>query len=357
MLNFTVGPVQSPEEVRRIGAENVPYFRTPEFSAVMLENEALMKKFAGAGENARAVFITGSGTASMEAVVMNVFTGEDKVLVINGGSFGRRFVELCEIHEVPHTALELSFGQALTEDLLAPYDGQGYTGFLVNVDETSSGVLYDLGLIHRFCQRNGLFLVCDCISCFLTDPVDMQRYGVDVMITGSQKALACPPGISVIVLSERALARVDQASPRTMYFDLKNALKNMERGQTPFTPAVGVLLQINRRLRRIEASGGVEAEIARCAGLAAYFRERVAALPFDFVSEAPTNAVTTLHPRNASAYDIFTVLMDEYDIWVCPNGGELADKVFRVGHIGDLTRDDYDRLLDALTDMEKRGLL
>ncbi len=288
---------------------------------------------------------------------MNVFTKEDKVLVINGGSFGHRFVELCRIHEVPHTALELSFGQALTEEMLAPYDGQGFTGFLVNVDETSSGVLYDLDIIGRFCRRNGIFLVCDCISCFLTDPVDMRRHGIDVMITGSQKALACPPGISVIVLSERALARIERTEPKTMYFDLKNALKNMERGQTPFTPAVGVLRQIHCRLRQIEAAGGVEAEIARCADLAGYFRERIAALPFDFVSEAPTNAVTTLHPRNASAYDIFTVLMNEYGIWVCPNGGEMADKVFRVGHIGDLTRADYDRLLDALADMEKRGLL
>ena len=94
MLNFTVGPVMSDDVVRAIGAEQVPYFRTPEFSAVMLENEKLMKKFAKAGDDARVVFITGSGTAAMEATVMNVFDKTDKVLVVNGGSFGQRFVEL-----------------------------------------------------------------------------------------------------------------------------------------------------------------------------------------------------------------------------------------------------------------------
>lgn len=91
MLNFTVGPVMSDEKIRAIGAEQVPYFRTPEFSAVMLENEKLMKQFAKAGDDARVVFITGSGTASMEATVMNVFDKKDKVLVVNGGSFGQRF--------------------------------------------------------------------------------------------------------------------------------------------------------------------------------------------------------------------------------------------------------------------------
>ena len=111
MLNFTVGPVMSDDVVRAIGAEQVPYFRTPEFSAVMLENEKLMKKFAKAGDDARVVFITGSGTAAMEATVMNVFDKTDKVLVVNGGSFGQRFVELCQIHEIPYEEIKLEKGK------------------------------------------------------------------------------------------------------------------------------------------------------------------------------------------------------------------------------------------------------
>ena len=110
MINFTVGPVMASDEVRAIGAEQVPYFRTAEFSAIMKENEQLMKQFSKASDDARTVFITGSGTASMEAVVMNVFTPADKVLVVNGGSFGHRFVQLCEIHEIPHTEIKLEMG-------------------------------------------------------------------------------------------------------------------------------------------------------------------------------------------------------------------------------------------------------
>jgi aspartate aminotransferase-like enzyme len=357
MLNFTVGPVMSDENVRAIGAEQVPYFRTPEFSEIMIENEALMKKFAKAGDDARVVFITGSGTASMEATVMNVFDQNDKVLVVNGGSFGHRFVELCEIHDIPYEEIKLNVGKALKKEQLDVYSGKGFTGFLVNVHETSTGVYYNIDMISEFCKKNGIFLVVDAISSFLADDFNMKELGVQVMITGSQKALACPPGISVIVLSHEAVERIEGHSVKCMYFDLKSALKNGERGQTPFTPAVGILRQINARLKAIDTAGGVETETRKIAELAQDFREKIKGLPFEIVSESLSNAVTPLHPLNVSAYDVFMKLKEEYGIWVCPNGGKLKDSVFRVGHIGALTKDDNTTLVNAFKDLQIRGLL
>lgn len=357
MLNFTVGPVMSSDKVRTIGAEQVPYFRTTEFSETMLENENYMLKFVKAPSNARAVFMTCSSTGSMEAVVMNCFTKEDKVLVINGGSFGHRFVELCEIHEIPYVSLNLEHGRKLTKDKLYEYDNKGFTGLLVNVDETSTAVLYNTEMIGEFCKKNDMFFVCDCVSSFLADPFHMAECDADVMITGTQKVLACPPGISIIVLAPRALERVEASKAKTMYFDLKDALKNQERGQTPFTPAVGILLQINARFKEIDRSGGADAEVARVAAQAEDFRKKIKGLPFEMVSESPANGVTSLHPTTASAYDIFLKLKDEYEIWVCPNGGDMKDTVFRVGHIGALTHEDNTTLVNALKDMQRRGLL
>ena len=205
MLNFTVGPVISSDLVRAIGAEQVPYFRTPEFSELMFENERLVKKFAKAEDNSRVCFITGSGTASMEATVMNIFTEDDKVLVVDGGSFGHRFVEMLGIHGIEHTVIKPEFGKGVTAEQLTGFDGKGYTGFLVSLDETSVGVLCDIKLISDFCKKNGIFLVVDSISSFLCDPFDMKALNVQAMITGSQKALACPPGISLIVLRKKLL--------------------------------------------------------------------------------------------------------------------------------------------------------
>ena len=121
------------------------------------------------------------------------------------------------------------------------------------------------------------------------------------------------------------------------YLDLQIALRNAERGQTPWTPAVGTLLQINARLKEIESNGGAEAEISRTARLAQYFRDRIKDLPFKNFSGSPSNAVTALCPTTVSANDLFLKLKDEYGIWICPNGGDLKEKVFRVGHIGCLT--------------------
>ena len=357
MLNFTVGPVMSSETVRGIGAEQVPYFRTPEFSEIMLENERLVKLFIKAEKDARVVFITGSGTSSMEATVMDVLSPDDKVLVIDGGSFGHRFVQMLELHHIPHSIIKMEFGHNIKKEQLIEFEGKGYTAFLVNIDETSTGVLYDKKLISDFCRRNNMLFVVDAISSFLADDFDMADLGVDVVIAGSQKALACPPGISLIVLSKRAQERVEEHPMKCMYLSLKEALKNGERGQTPWTPAVGILRQINARLREIESAGGVENETSKVATIATDFRKRIKDMPFEIVSESLSNCVTPLHPTTTSAYDIFTILKNEYNIWVCPNGGELQDKVFRVGHIGALTIEYNIKLVDALKDMQKRGMI
>ena len=328
MLNFTVGPVMSSKEVCSIGALQVPYFRTAEFSEIMLENEKYMLQYTKAPVGSKTVFMTCSSTGSMEAVIMNCFTTKDKVLIINGGTFGQRFVDICEIHEVPYVALELEHGRKLTKEKLYEYDDQDFTGLLVNVDETSTAVLYDTKMLGEFCKKNNLFFVCDCVSSFLADPFDMEECGADVMITGSQKVLACPPGISIIVLAPKGLERVESSNVRTMYFDLKNALKNQERGQTPFTPAVGILLQINERLKEIDRNGGADAEVNKVAAQARDFREKIKDLPFELVSESPANGVTSVHPTTADAYEIFLKLKDEYGIWICPNGGEMKNTIF-----------------------------
>ena len=359
MVNFTIGPVQSSDVVRAIGAEQVPYFRTAEFSELMLENERMVKKLAHATTDSRVVFMTSSGSGGMETAVMNCLSKEDKALVINGGSFGERFVELLTLHEIPFTEIKMERGKALKPEHLAPYEGKGYTAFLFQKHETSTGVHYDIDIVSDFCRRNGCFLIVDNISSFLADPFDMAKSDAGVMITGSQKALACPPGIAIMVLSPSALKRIEKTKCCCQYFDLQLALKNQERGQTPWTPAVGVLRQMNVRLKEIDAMGGAEAEVERTARLAKYFRDKVQKhnLPFEIISESLSNAVTPLHPTTRSAFEIFLKLKDEYGIWICPNGGDMKDSVFRVGHIGFLSESEYDKLIDAFLDLRDKKFI
>ncbi len=357
MLNFTVGPVMSSPEVIETANHSAPYFRTPEFSQIMLENERMMLEYLHAPADSRCVFLTTSGTGAMESCVMNILRDEEKVIVINGGSFGQRFAELCRLHRRRVSEVRCGFGRQLRLEQLQALAGEGNTALVVNMHETSSGVLYDMPMISAFCREHGILLIVDAISAFIADELDMQAMGAAAVITGSQKALAVQPGVSVVALAPEALARVDANEEKCMYLSLKGALKNMERGQTPFTPAVTTLLQIHTRLCAIARGGGVAAERAHIAGIAGQFRSAIADLPLQIVSESMSNAVTALHPLAARAGDVVRILKDEYQIWVCPNGGEKADEVFRVGHIGYITSEDNRALIEALHDMHAKGQL
>ena len=357
MLNFALGPVMSSDLVLEIGSQQTPYFRTPEFSKVTLENENLMKEMLYADEDSRVIFLTGSGTAGMESTLMNVFREDDNVLIVNGGGFGQRFVDLCNLHNIPCEELKVEFGHCLTPEMLKEYSGNEYTAFLVNICETSSGVHYDLDLISDFCKENDLLLVVDAVSSFLADYLNMVEQKIDVVITGSQKALACPPGIAIITLSNEAIKRVKNNTCKSMYFDLNDMLINAVRGQTPFTPAITILLQINARLKQIHDNGGVETEVQRTANLAEDFRKKIVEFPFEVRCGCLSNAVTTVHSNEILDVNLVEILKNEYGIWVSTARDDLSkDMIFRVGHMGDLSTKDNDTLIEALRDIQKRGL-
>ncbi len=361
MINFTVGPVQMDKETRKLGLNQIPYFRTPEFSSLMKDNEKLLCKDFDAPENSRVVFMTGSGTASMEACVLNLFTRKDKVLVVNGGSFGHRLVELCEVFDIPYEEIKLDYGKPLTVNILEHYDGKGFTGFLLQLCETSTGIKYNMNLVSDFCKKNNCLLFVDAISGFLADEFSMIKYNVDCAITGSQKALSLPPGLSLIVLNEKAQKIIYENKVKSLYFNLADYLKNGERGQTPFTPAVGTLLQLNEKLHRIEKAGGIKAENKKYSERAQYFRNKLQDLPFKIFTnpEDSSNCVTALTHINpeVNVYRIFELLKDEYKIWICPNGGDLKEKLFRVGHIGTVSKKEIDTLIKAFKDLKKRKII
>ncbi|MGL5616253.1 MAG: pyridoxal-phosphate-dependent aminotransferase family protein [Sarcina sp.] len=370
-LNFAVGPVMMDEDILEISAKQIPYFRTEEFSKINLENEKLLKKFVGAtidknienkfyidkNNKDRVIFLTASGTAAMEATIINVFNEKDKILIVNGGDFGERFKKICEVYKLNYEEIKLNYGEQITVADLNKFKGKGFTSFLVNIHETSTGVLYNMDIISEFCKEENLLLVVDAISSFLADEINMKKSNIDALILSSQKALALPPGLSMVVLGERAMERVNKNEVRSFYFNFKEYLKDGERGQTPFTPAVGIILQLNKRLRDIDKIG-VKVIIERTRNIALDFRERIVKLPFKISHENYSNTLTTIEPLGKiTAYEVFSYLKDNHNIYICPNGGVLKDKIVRVGHIGNISIEDNKKLILVLNEMEERGLL
>ena len=354
---FTLGPVEMYEYTRERQTGQLPYFRTEDFSVVNLECAEQLRRLAGAPEDAHVYLLTCSGTGAMEAVVGGCFGAEDRAVAIDGGGFGHRFMELAEHHGIPCEGARLSFGETLTaEALCGLLCNGGFTGLFVNLHETTTGQLYDKDMLSALCRENGLFFVCDAIGSFLADPLDFEKDGVDAQIISSQKALALPPGLAVVILSDRMYRKIlDQdIRPFSLYFDFRDAEANAVRGQTPFTPAVGTILALRERLERLEAEGGADAAVARTKALAEDFRARIMGLTEKGLLSLPghplSNGCTPLIFPNGGAKEAYRKL-SEKGVWLNPNGGALADTVLRVGHLGNLTPDDNALLTGLLEDI------
>ena len=355
MKLFTVGPTQMKKEVMEVGGQLVPYFRTKEFSNVMLDSDRLLRKFMHAPKEARSIYLTASGTAAMEAVVMNCLTSHDKVLVIDGGTFGHRFAEICDIHNVPYERVVLAADEKLTEDHLKPFENIGITALLVNIDETSTGQLYDVQLLSDFCRRNSAYFVVDAISSYLIDPYNMKKYDIDATIISSQKGLCIAPGLSVVVLSEKLIKdRVENNQIRNLYFDFNNYLKNFQRGQTPFTPCVGICMEMNKALHLIDEQGE-ENFLGYIDTVAKDFRKKVKELPVSIPTFPLSNAVTPIIFKKPIAKKVFEILKDEHYIYVNPTGGAREQYVLRVAHIGDTTIEDNSILINCMKKAIKKA--
>ena len=348
MKLFTIGPVQMYPDTLNIRAQQIPYFRTNEFSAMMLKTDHLLKKIVGTVSGSSVIYLTASGTAAMEAAVMNCFNSNDKLLVVSGGTFGQRFAEICQIHEVPHENINLKFGEILTKEILAAYDDRGFTGMLVNLHETSTGQLYDIEIISDFCKRNNVYLVVDAISTFLCDEYVMDKYGIDVTILSSQKGFCLAPGLSLVILDERIIQdKVMPNKSKSLYFNFKEYIRNFSRGQTPFTPAVGILMELNDMLNQIEKEGVIN-RINKIKTMSSAFRGRIKELPATLPGFKLSNALTPVIFDREIALNVFDRLKNEYNVFVNPSGGEAGKRMIRVAHIGNITLEDHFELIELI---------
>ena len=208
----------------------------------------------------------------MEAAVINAAGPEDRVLIIVGGSFGERFCHICKANCIPYDAIRLEAGRSLTPQQIGALQLNRYQALLVNAHETTTGVLYDIERLGKACAIAGTYFIVDAITAFLCDPIDMTAMAIDILLTSSQKGLALAPGLSMLLLGPRSIELARRRTVRSLYFNFSSYLADGERGQTPFTPAVTVILQLHERLRSIRRLGAAHMT-TRCAQLAGTFSQ------------------------------------------------------------------------------------
>ena len=217
----------------------------------------------------------------------------------------------------------------------------------MNIHETSTGQLYDKALLEDFCKRNGMYYIVDAISSVCADELDLSKIDMDAVILSSQKGFACSPGLSIVLMSNKLYdERVRNNSVTSMYFDFKSYVSNMERFQTPFTPPIGILYQINDMLKYL-LDMGPERTVSNTHRLAKYYREQLKTLSLKPLDYPLSNAMTPVYLRDISAYDVHMCLKEKHDILINPSG-LLRDNLLIVGHLGNLCEENYDMLISVM---------
>ena len=288
----------------------------------------------------------------MEAAVINFFDSSTKALVVNGGTFGQRWSDLCEAHSIPHGEMPVLPGEDLNLEQLDDLLSRGlHSALLINAHETSTGHLYDIEAIGKIARRHGVLFVVDAISSICADPFAMDAWNVDVCILSTQKALALPPGMSFVAMNKRALALLEGRTPGSLYFNLKDYLANQRRGQSPYTPAIGVMLQLRQRLADIREET-LPVLVNRHCQRAGQFRKAIRHLSFDILPSRCSNAMTALTCGMMDAREVTERLWSHYHIVVASSGGGLKSTLIRIAHMGAQESADVELLIEALTEID-----
>jgi aspartate aminotransferase-like enzyme len=346
------GPTALPPSVREAGARQMINHRGPEFAAMLDRILTGMKPYFGTTSDI--AIITTAGTGGLEAAVVNTLSPGDRVLGVSIGSFGDRFAKIARTYGADVTKIEVEWGQAADPAVLrdALRNDPGYRAVLLTHNETSTAVMNpipELAAVVREVAPDALILV-DSVSGLGAVPFEMDAWGVDVVVTGSQKAWMSPPGLAMIAASPRAWAAMETATMPRLYLDLRAHRESHAAGQTPWTPAIAVVYQVDEGIRLMNAEGadGVFARHEACAAAA---RAGLNALGFELFAD----------PRHASRTVTAAIVPDDLD-WKAFNGelkrrglvlaggqGKLTGKIFRLGHLGSVT---LEEVLGAMSVLE-----
>jgi aspartate aminotransferase-like enzyme len=328
------GPTPIPNEVALAMAETMIHHRTPQFAKIFSEvREGLKELF---GTKSDVLILASSGTGAMEAAVSNLFSPGEKVLVINGGKFGERWLEIGKAFGLQPVDLKVEWGKPVKLDAIAQSlkAHPEIRAILVQASETSTTTWHPVEEIAKL-TKNGPLLIVDGVTAVGVKRVAMDEWGIDAFITGSQKAMMLPPGLGFVALSERAWARTTQAKLPRFYFDLNLERKNQQKGAAAFTPAVSLIFGLRASLELMRKEG-LERVYARHDRMGRATRAAATALGLKLLApESPSPAATGIWmPEGINADKLLDFFRDRMQITFAEGQDQLRGKVIRIAHVG-----------------------
>ena len=351
-LLLTPGPTQIPADLCAVLGRPIIHHRTPQFQDNLKEAvEGLKYVFQTKND---VYILTSSGTGGMEAAVANLLSPGDKAITVEGGKFGERCTELCQAYGIKTKIIKVKWGHAVTaQEIKDALDkDKDIKAVFITLVETSTGVTTDVKAIAAVVKNTPAVLAVDAISGLGATDLQTDNWSVDMVVSGSQKGLMLPPGLAFVSASPKALKLIDTSKSPRYYFDLRESKKAMEKADTPYTPAIGIVIALVESLRKIKSTG-LEKLFAHYALLAKATREAAKAMGLSILPQEScmSNVVTAINlPSGIDGEKLVKTMRDTYGISVAGGQDQLKGKVIRMAHMGCL--DEYD-ILTGLSCLEK----
>lgn len=333
---MTPGPTPVPERVLLEMGLPLIHHRSPEFEQLLQEVREGLKYLFQTGKEV--IILASSGTGAMEGVVSNTLSRGDVALVVNGGKFGERWAEICQAYGVETDVIHVPWGKAVEpaeiEERL--HKNPSIKAILVQASETSTGVKHPVEKIAQLLKnRDETIIIVDAITALGVFDIPMDKWGLDVVVTGSQKALMLPPGLAFAALSDKAWRFAERSNLPKYYFDFKKELKNLKKNQNAYTPAVSLIIGLREALRMIKEEG-LERVFQRNKLLAEATRKAFLAMGMElYAPKSPSDAVTAIKlPEGIDGEKLVLLLSEKYGITIAGGQDAAKGKIFRVAHMG-----------------------
>ncbi|MBI4412013.1 MAG: alanine--glyoxylate aminotransferase family protein [Deltaproteobacteria bacterium] len=332
---YAPGPTPVPEEVLTEMAKPIWHHRTPAFEKVIAEVREGLKWLFQTKEEV--IIFAASGSGAMEASIVNTFSSGDRALVVDGGKFGERWWKICKAYGIEHDIIKVEWGHAVSPtEIEKRLKEKEYRGVFLQASETSTGVAHPVKEIAQIVKKfDKTLLVVDGITAVGVFPLPMDEWGIDILVSGSQKALQLPPGLAFAAVSQKAWAFVEKSNLPKFYFNFKTEKKNLEANTTAWTPAVSLIQGLRVVLKNMKADG-LEKTFARHDRMARMIREAALAIGLKlFAPETPSNAITAVWgPEGMDAGKIVKYLRDDLNMTIAGGQEAAKGKIFRIGHLG-----------------------
>lgn len=347
---FSPGPTMLPPEVLLKMAEPIMHHREPEFEKIYEEiREGLKYLFQTKNE---VLVFTSSGTGAMEGAVSNLLSRGDKALVVRGGKFGERWGEICKAYGIEFIPIDVEWGRPVDPELIqkALASDPAIRAVYTQASETSTGVRHPIREIAEIVKGDeDRVIVVDAITGIGVFDLPMDAWSIDVLVSGSQKALMLPPGLAFVALSDKAWRMVERSDLPKYYFDFKKELKSTKKNQSSYTPAISLFVGLRESLRMIREEG-LETLFRRHAKLARATREAVKALGLElYAPESPSDAVTAVKiPEGIDGERLKDLFFERFGITVAEGQDRAKGKIIRIAHLGYYDRLDMVMVIAAL---------